>query len=238
MAEGGDQGSSRGQEGTQPDKLSHLSIPQFSLSLVCMQVWTSGLSWHRQQLSLQLCHPWFLPDTHKISYMHNLSPLHSSDFNFKLGYQGGRSTPAPPVVTPSKLTPHCWILRQLLSIDWSCHPHRHPWPPSATRDPWWGERFKWFFSNSRQPVFPVRWLLMATIEKGIMEIPKTICPFDLQTLMSPEVVREQRMNDLEACCNTIKHCFCLSFQRSQKLQCVSLDTLATWSSFFASLSFP
>lgn len=134
--------------------------------------------------------------------MHTLSPLPSIDFTLNLAYKWGQSTPLP-LVTPSKFAPHCWIPDKLLSIDWSCHPDQHPWPPSVTEDPWRGKRFKWFFSNSRQPVFLVSWLLMATLEKGIMEILKTICPFDWQTRMSAGVGKEEWINFLNACNNTV-----------------------------------
>lgn len=120
-----------------------------------------------------------------------LSFQHSADSTLKLAYLGGLPT----------LKPNCTILHRFPSIDPSCHPVRHPWPHSATGDLWWGRRFKWFSYSFSCPVFPVSWLLMATLERGIMEIPKTICSLDLQT---PTFCRSYKraMNDWFVCLST------------------------------------
>lgn len=152
----GEQVGSRGQDGTLPDKpVTPFNTSAAPVIRLCVNF---SLSWHRQQS--------LTPYLISISHTHTLKPAELKGW---------------PVLTPFCDSPVCTILPRLWSIDPSCHPDQHPWPPSAAGDPWQGWRFKWFSSTSRHPVFPVSWLLMTTLEKGKMEILQTICPLDLQS---------------------------------------------------------
>lgn len=146
--------------------LQHLSIPAFCLSLA---VWVPGSSWHSQQLSPP---PPPTPPPWRPCSQSSLSQ-HSAHFTLKLA--DPRGWPALNPLCDSDCLSSLWmILLGLPSIDPSCHPSLHPWPPSVAWDPWRGWRFKWFSYATHLPVCPVSWLLMTTLERSIMEIPQTI----------------------------------------------------------------
>lgn len=137
-------------------------LPVMSLYI---SVWVPGSSWPSQQLSP--CPP----------PTQSLLSQHSAHFTLKLA--APRGWPALSPLCDSDCLSSLWmILLGFASIDPSCHPGLHPWPPSVAWDPWRGWRFKWFFYTAYLPVCPVSWLLMTTLERSIMEISKHFSPWN------------------------------------------------------------
>lgn len=150
-----EQVGSRGQGGTLPDKavtpFNTSALPVISLYM-CVRVCV----W-TPGLSWHRQHYHSYLPLPNFYFTHTSSSQHSADFTLK------RSSTSS------------WVLTQAVTLTGT------PDPPLASGDPWEGRRFKWFSSTFHHPVVPLSWLLMTTLEKGIMEIPQTIWTLDLRT---------------------------------------------------------